>query len=413
MAKTERAPAHVAEALKSCGVNPDGILFGCMLDMTHDGAYRDVYLALSEKNIDILIGEEAVSGVKSARRLQTVYKKEDFRTIPVADIKSMQVERMLSTARLIGLKPDGESVLLAVSSIGLTKQLEDFASAFKCLQEGKEVDIQASAYEDIFCPKCGAKYPEQGRKICPNCMSRVSVTLRLFGFFKDYRKKVFAIMAVMLLSTAFSIVSPYVGTKLLFDDVLAEGGRFYGMVLSVILVIFAVRLGSTLLGMLYSYVLAGIIPSIVYDIKMKIFTAMQSLSTSYYTSKQTGALMTRVNRDSNNIYWFFVDGLPYVIVTSITFIGIVTLMLIMSWKLALVTLVTIPTIIMIFRLMWRVFRGLHHRLWLFDSNMSSMVSDTLNGQRVIKAFAKEGEELDRFDTHSGQLAGAEINLTNT
>ena len=88
-------------------------------------------------------------------------------------------------------------------------------------------------------------------------------------------------------------------------------------------------------------------------------------------------------------------------------------MLIMSWKLALVTLVTIPTIIMIFRLMWRVFRGLHHRLWLFDSNMSSMVSDTLNGQRVIKAFAKEGEELDRFDTHSGQLAGAEINLTNT
>ena len=49
------------------------------------------------------------------------------------------------------------------------------------------------------------------------------------------------ILAVMLAGTAFSLISPYVSTKLLFDDVLTEGGKYYGAVLGVVFVIFLVR----------------------------------------------------------------------------------------------------------------------------------------------------------------------------
>ncbi|MDO8686119.1 MAG: ABC transporter ATP-binding protein, partial [Clostridiales bacterium] len=163
----------------------------------------------------------------------------------------------------------------------------------------------------------------------------------------------------------------------------------------------------------YSYILAGIIPRIIYDIKIKIFSAMQRLSVGFYTSKQTGSLMTRVNNDSTNIYWFFVDGLPYVVVNIITFTGVITLMLLLNVKLAMITLVTIPVIFTIFRLMWRLFKKLHHKKWVYDSKMSSHVSDTLNGQRIIKAFARENEEKGRFGNYSERFYNSELKLENT
>ena len=109
--------------------------------------------------------------------------------------------------------------------------------------------------------------------------------------------------------------------------------------------------------------------------------------------KQNRFTTGQSNNDSNNIYWFFVDGLPYVIVNVITFTGIIVLMLFQNISLLMITIVTIPVIFTIFRLMWRAFRQMHHRRWVYDSKMSSHVSDTLNGQRIIKAFSKEREKM--------------------
>ncbi len=109
----------------------------------------------------------------------------------------------------------------------------------------------------------------------------------------------------MLGSTAFAIATPYVSSKLLFDEVLAEGGKYYGMVFGIVAMIFLVRALGVGMNMLYGYLLAHTMPWIIYDLKVKIFEAMQRLSVGFYTSKRTGALMNRVNKDATNIYWFF------------------------------------------------------------------------------------------------------------
>ena len=96
------------------------------------------------------------------------------------------------------------------------------------------------------------------------------------------------------------------------------------------------------------------------DIKVKIFAAMQRLSVGFYSSKQTGSLMERVTRDSNNIYWFFVDGLPYVITNVITVIGVLIIMFVMSWKLALLCCAAAPIFLVLLVFGGRFFRTLHH-----------------------------------------------------
>lgn len=187
---------------------------------------------------------------------------------------------------------------LATFSIGFAVYFDNFIKIYENFSQGKEiftdyVDID----EELYCPKCGTRYPEKERRICPKCLNKMNITLRLFSFFKSYRSKVILIIATMLAGTAFNLLSPFVSSKLLFDEVLSKGGKYYGYIGLIVVAIFGVRLTALCLGVLYSYIMAGIVPRIIYDIKIKIFTAMQRLSVGFYTSKQTGSLMARVNND--------------------------------------------------------------------------------------------------------------------
>jgi ATP-binding cassette subfamily B protein len=217
----------------------------------------------------------------------------------------------------------------------------------------------------------------------------------------------------MLLGSAFSTVSPMIGTKFFFDNVLTEGGSYYGAVLAAVLLIFLVRAVGVGLNTLYSFVLAKIVPWIVQDLKMKIFEAMQRLSIGFYTSKRTGSLMNRINQDANNIYWFFVDGLPFVVVNTLTFTGVIIMMCVLNIKLALICIAIIPIAIILFRILWSIFKHFHHKNWVYNSQLNSMVSDSVNGQRVIKAFAREETEAQRFSEVGSKQAAIDMQAVNT
>jgi len=244
-------------------------------------------------------------------------------------------------------------------------------------------------------------------------MDKTQLSLRLLSFFKYYKAKIAAVLVMMILSTALAIASPLVGTRMFLDDVLTYGGQFYGAVAFMIGLLFLVRVINTLFDVLYSFVLAKVMPWLIYDLKLRIFEAMQRLSVGFYTSKRTGNLMNRVNRDANNIYWFFVDGMPFLFVNILLFIGIITLMFILDARLAVIALAVIPLCVLFFRLLFRFFRMFHHKDWVYNSQMNSMVSDAVNGQRVIKAFARESEEVDRFAVAGGKQAVIETKIFNT
>jgi ABC-type multidrug transport system fused ATPase/permease subunit len=195
---------------------------------------------------------------------------------------------------------------------------------------------------------------------------------------------------MLIISTSFTVVSPYIGTKLLYDNVLTPGvdTNLFGEVGLVIGIIIFARILSLLINIGQNYIVGGIIPWVVYDLKVRIFTAMQKLSVGFYTSKQTGSLMTRVNRDANNIYWFFVDGAPSVVVNVLMFIGVLSIMIYMNWQLSVIVVVMIPLLLFLYKIIQKSFRKLHHARWINEANMSSYISDSMSGQRIIKAFAK-------------------------
>ncbi|HHY81639.1 MAG TPA: ABC transporter ATP-binding protein [Clostridiales bacterium] len=405
-------PEYMLSAFAQQGIDSAELIYAVHTDSVDKDGILDVYIAVSNDTMYILYGEEKVVKTSGARRIVAAYEAREFEIYPLSQLGELSCEIMLSTCRLCSAKDDDSKVLL-VFSVGYLTQMERLIKVINNIRQGVSPLENVIVDEELFCKKCGTRYPEPERKLCPKCMDKISIARRLMGFFKDYKGKVIVIFLTMLAGSLFSIVSPLAGTKFFFDEVLAEDGSYYGAILGAVLLLFFVRAVGVALNILYTYVLARTVPWIVQDLKMKIFEAMQRLSVGFYTSKRTGSLMNRINRDANNIYWFFVDGVPYVIVNILTFLGVMILMCMLNLKLAIICIAIIPIAICLFRMLWGVFRQFHHKNWVYSSQLNSLVSDAVNGQRVIKAFDREDTEVERFAEVGSKQAAVDIQTFNT
>jgi ATP-binding cassette subfamily B protein len=482
------------DAFAAAGVDAGALAYAVHTDMTIDGDFADVYVGVDKANLYILYGEERVVKVEGARRIVSEYAIRELVTHPLRALGELRTQTLLSTCRLIsdpskevgGKKEDkkedkktedendekkpgatGKEKLVLLFSLGCQSYIDKLLRVIRNIHRGDDAMKDIKEEKELFCPKCGTRYPEPERPLCPKCTNKMGIFIRLMGFFKYYKKQVALVLFGMLMVTGLGILAPYVGTRLLLDEVLqprtrfyehaetgemagivdqqgwfnrnvereeerlekeaetrrgiaaglysyveTRNGRWYEMVGMIVLAIMAMRVTSTLFNMMQQIILAKTMPWMIYDLQMRIFEAMQRLSVSFYTSKRTGSLMNRVSRDARNIYWFFIDGMPFIVINVALFVGIFVAMLLMEWRLALICITIIPFSGLMFRILQKMFRRIWHKQWTINSHMNNMVSDAVNGQRVIKAFAREGEETRRFDDMAGKHAQVDINQQN-
>jgi len=163
------------------------------------------------------------------------------------------------------------------------------------------------------------------------------------------------------------------------------------------------QLSSLLVGIVYHRINAGTTAFIVAELKNRVYEALQRLSLGFFTHRQTGSLMTRVNYDAGNLQYFFHDGLPLLIVNAVQITGILAVMFSLDWRLTLLLLVPVPVLLALTRRayphLWRLFTLRHRR----SASLTALVNDVLTGARVVKAFGREEQEIGRFHRKSDDL----------
>lgn len=177
-----------------------------------------------------------------------------------------------------------------------------------------------------------------------------------------------------------------------------------------VLLIVGVRIVSLLVSLVNGIISAKVAAELVYDLKKTIFSAISALSLSFFSNRQTGGLMTQVNNDATTIYWFFCDGFPYFVTNLLQLVVVLVIMLATNWLLTLYTFITVPLFFLCFKLAFAMFDKLHAKAYSRRRSFNSLISDVLNGMRVVKSFARENEERERFGRRSVAAAQADTDI---
>ncbi len=398
---------NIKSRFESKGILTDKIRLFYKSDMGFEMEFCDTWVVLTDSELAVLellggIFPRKTHNLFDTRKTKTDIVERSFRVYPLEDYENFHCEEFLSGGRVVAKE----------KSSGLDTLVFNFSNSAKdgAFTLARAVTDESVTKEDLFSrpknkdlPKDAPRPMKEGKQGFFKGL-KSGETKRLFSkmlpFFMKYKWQTATVFLLVILSSLLGLLSPYVSGSFFIDEVLDIEGKFYGQILKAIIIIAGTKLLSTVFMMVHSIVTAKISANVTYDLKKTIFESIQRLSLSFFSSRQTGGLMTQINQDSRSLYWFFVDGIPYFVTNIVQFLSIVVLLFIMNWKVSLIVMIPIPIFVAVRRSLHRLGRKIHARNYSRSRSFNSYVSDILSGNRVVKAFSHEDIEHERFNKRS-------------
>ena len=264
--------------------------------------------------------------------------------------------------------------------------------------------VEESDIDEPKCPKCGL--PLDSFTECPYCASKVKTFSKLFGRIKPY-KGVFAIAILCtVLSELLNVVSPYINRILIDDYVLPQNNSHWLGFAALCASMFFIVVINTALNWLNMKCSFYVSLNLSQDLRQDVFNKTLDLSMSSISKKTAGDLINRVSNDANKLQSFMTDNGKNAIVRIFSLIIVMIIMFTMNWKLALLTIIPIPLVVVIIKRAYNVMNMYFGRSWRFSNAHSKLLHDALDGIRVVKTCGTEAIEIEKYRIASENAAKA-------
>ncbi|MBO5649507.1 MAG: ABC transporter ATP-binding protein [Clostridia bacterium] len=420
--------------LQAHGIAPESIQLALQLDMSADGQFGETWLCLDTDNsLHIMSAANTTPSLNpqstvdpNLKRKHRTPKKEStvgadafcdcvFNSYKKEDLQTTYVDNFVTTNRLL-TKIDGVTTVIAMSTNARKQKLFAFLDLMERLTNGQEVQDDDPIFEQFNakCPRCETVYEDQNRKICKNCQSNSQFLNRMFKYVRKYRVSLAIILIITLVIAAIQMATPLISGLLLYDNVIAENGAFHHLGVHMVWITVGSLLGLnlfiTLIDTYKKRVNNYMSCHMAVDFKLDLFESIQRQSLSFLNKHQTGRLLARISSDCDTSTSFFTNQFPAFVYYVFNYIVLTTICLFLNWKLTLIVFIPVPLVVYILRTrlpkLWRA-NTKNARAY---ASMNAMLSDSLVGIRVVKAFAKEAEESNRFHRHAESNAHAAMQM---
>jgi len=219
----------------------------------------------------------------------------------------------------------------------------------------------------------------------------LTVYRRLLRYVGPYRWNLAFAAALLVLSTALGLIWPQVVQRVL-DLGLKDPGILDSLV---VLLIFVLLIRSAIDGV-RQFVMSWTGEKVIFDLRMGIVTHLQSLSLSFFNQRKTGDLMSHVTSDATLVHGVVTQTIIQVLGQVLTLVGGVTVIFLMNWRLALLTLVVAPPIGVIGQFLGRRIRDISRAAQDAQGEAVGVLQEALAEVRVVQAFTREDYEAKRF-----------------
>ena len=243
---------------------------------------------------------------------------------------------------------------------------------------------------------------------------QTAVIRRLLGYLTPYHRQLTLGMTAATVITLVSLIPPYLA-GLLIDRVVrpAQAGalpfeRAWTIAWIAVAAMAAVYLVKQAAAYIRLRLMAILGEWVARDLRDELYEHIQRLSLAFFSRKRTGSLITRVSADTDRLWDFLAFGVVDVSLSLVQLLGLGAVLLTLDWRLGLVMTIPVPFFC------WMIYRHgenisrLFIRAWRKWSRVTDVLSDTIPGIRVVKAFNQEQREIERFGERNEDVT-AEFN----
>ena len=227
----------------------------------------------------------------------------------------------------------------------------------------------------------------------PKNMGRTIV--RLFGYVTRSPLPLVLVLLCLLLSVGSNLGGSYMMRGIINDFIWSGCTDFGGMAVAI-----AKLVGIYLIGCLATYgqsaAMVRLAQKGVNRLRRDLFDALQTLPLSYFDQHPHGELMSRFTNDADNVQMALEQSLVSMISSVLMFVGLVVMMLVINWKLFLVTLVVLAVTMLLFKALGGRSRRFYRKQQSALGKVNGNIQEMIEGLKVVKAFTHEEQAKAEF-----------------
>ena len=227
-----------------------------------------------------------------------------------------------------------------------------------------------------------------------------------WGFLRKYRFKLLGGLILTTFISVLAIVNPYV-SGMIVDDVI-QGGQ-YDLLWKLVLILLLVTLVRGALRFFYQVIFEVCSQGVLYDMRDVVYRRLLTEDFAFYSKKKTGDLMSRQTGDMEAIRHFVAYIIYQVYENILLFCFALFMIFTVNVKLALCMLIVLPFTAITTAKQSKEVRPTFQRIRDCCSSLNAFVQENVSGNRVVKAFAKEDFEIEKFNKENDAYMDAQLN----
>lgn len=234
---------------------------------------------------------------------------------------------------------------------------------------------------------------------------------KLLSYLKPFRLALLLVIVFAAVSTVFTIGGPKVlalATDELASGIMrivtgAEGGINFGYIGMILLILGGIYLLSALFSFLQGYMMAGVTADMSKNLRTSIEEKINRLPLSYFHKTSQGDVLSRITNDVDTLSNSLQQSITQLVTSVCSIVGVMIMMLTISWQLTLISLCIIPVSLVLVSLIVKFSQKYFKGQQKYLGTVNGQVEEMYGGHTVIKAFGRERQALEDFDKENEKL----------
>ncbi len=234
--------------------------------------------------------------------------------------------------------------------------------------------------------------------------------VKLGRYLAVYKVKIVVVAVFAIASTIFNIVGPKVlgnATTALFEGAVAEiagtGSIDFGYIGRILLAMLVLYVFAALFAYVMGWIMAGVATDIAYRFRKEISAKINRLPLSYFDKTTQGEVLSRITNDVDTVNQTLSQSLTQIITSFITVVGVLVMMLSISWVMTLVSLIVIPLTLAVVSFIVSRSQIYFRQQQDYLGHVNGHVEEAFGGHRVVKAFNGEERSIEQFEGYNTTL----------